>query len=296
MNLLNYSTEHYEDGLLFFYFSSTDVQAHMYWWDSDKPHPIRSPEEARKYHQVIVDIYKEMDDVVGDIVEQYGDEATILAMSDHGFCNFRRQFNVNTWLRDNGYVQPADCKGLIDPRRGRMVDWKNTRAYALGLNGLYINLKGRERDGIVEPHQREALINELIDKLLAVRDPIDGSPVIAEVHRTDEVYSGPEASKAPDLIIGYHRGYRVSWATTLGDIEEEVISDNTSAWSADHCIAAKEVPGVVFSNRPILRDRPSLVDLAPTILEEFGVEPPEVMTGGNLFKTGLTAQATRRGM
>jgi len=289
LNLLRYALDHYEDGLLFFYFSSTDLQAHMFWWDSDDPHPTRAPDEARKGNQIIIDLYKQLDGVVGDVVDRYGDQATILVMSDHGFCNFRRQFNVNTWLRDNGYVQPSDCTSLLDPRHGRLVDWHRTKAYGLGLNGLYLNLKGRERDGIVAPDQRDALLQELSDKLLAVRDPVDGRPVIAEVYRTDEVYSGPEASKAPDLIIGYHRGYRASWATTLGDFKDDVISDNDSAWSADHCMATSELPGVIFSNRPIMHEQPSLVDLAPTILEEFGIRPPETMVGRNLLKDFATA-------
>ena len=116
-----------------------------------------------------------------------------------------------------------------------------------------------------------------------MRDTDDGKPAVAQVDRADEVYHGPQVLKAPDLVIGYHRGYRASWGTALGDITEEVFSDNDSAWSADHCMASREIPGVVFSNRPIVLDQPSLVDLAPTILEEFGVRPPEAMTGGNLF-------------
>ena len=105
------------------------------------------------------------------------------------------------------------------------------------------------------------------------------------------MYRGPFVAQAPDLIVGYHRDYRASWATTLGDMNEEVVSDNDSAWSADHCIAAEEVPGVIFSNRPILRERPSLVDLAPTILQEFGIVPPAVMTGGSLFGARVVAAA-----
>jgi predicted AlkP superfamily phosphohydrolase/phosphomutase len=170
-----------------------------------------------------------------------------------------------------------------------MVNWHETRAYGLGMNGLYLNLAGRERDGIVDPEQRDALLEELREKLLAVRDPENGRPVIAEVDRTDKVYSGPNVSKAPDLIVGYHRGYRASWATTLGDMTNDVLSDNTSAWSADHCMAASQLPGVVFANRPIMRERPSLVDMAPTILELFGVQPPDSMKGGSLFKTARTA-------
>jgi predicted AlkP superfamily phosphohydrolase/phosphomutase len=155
------------------------------------------------------------------------------------------------------------------------------------LNGLYLNLRGRERDGIVELADREALLEEIRGKLLAVRDPMNDEPVIAKVYRSDEVYSGPYATKGPDLVIGYHRGYRASWATTTGDLETDVISNNDSAWSADHCIAADQVPGVIFSNRPILREAPTLIDLAPTILEQFAVSIPDTMKGRSLFKPAV---------
>ncbi len=280
--LLAYALEQFAGGLLFFYFSSTDLQAHMFWWDSDDPHPVRSPSDAKKYQQVMVDLYQRMDGIIGDVVAEHGDDATIIVMSDHGFCNFRRQFNLNRWLRDNDYIKPADCNNLLNPYS---VEWLSTRAYGLGLNGLYVNLRGRERDGIVDPSEREALLTEISDKLLAVRDPLNGKPVIATVYRTDEVYSGPFTENAPDLIVGYHRGYRASWKTTLGDMNEETIRDNDSAWSADHCIAADQVPGVVFSNRPIASDDPSLVDMAPTLLKLFNVDPPATMTGQSMYET-----------
>ncbi|MGD2108032.1 MAG: alkaline phosphatase family protein, partial [Phycisphaerae bacterium] len=235
------------------------------------------------YNQVILDLYKRIDGIVGDVREQYGDEATIFVMSDHGFCCFRRQFNLNTWLRDNGYLQPSDCRSLLDPRRGRLVDWSRTRAYAIGLNGLYVNLAGRERDGIVTPDERATLLDEISEQLLSVRDPLDNSPVIARVDKSDDAYHGPMARAAPDLIVGYHRGYRASWATTLGDITDEILSDNDSAWSADHCMATHLLPGVLFSNKPILQHEPSLVDLAPTILQEFDVTIPSTMEGEDLF-------------
>lgn len=283
LDLLAYAREHYTDGLLFFYFSSTDLQAHMYWWDSDEPHPVRTPEEARRYHGVIEDLYRSMDRVVGQIVDEYGDHATILVMSDHGFCNFRRQFNLNTWLRDEGYLNPPNCRSLLKPDRQPMVDWSKTRAYGLGLNGLYVNLMGRERDGVVHPKDRESLLEELTEKLLAVRDPEDGAPVIKEVYRADAVYSGPRLVDAPDLIVGYHRGYRASWATTMGDMTDAAVDDNDAAWSADHCIAASEVPGVIFSNRPLVRREMSLVDMAPTILAEFGIVKPAAMKGRSIL-------------
>lgn len=289
LTLRDFALDHYEDGLLFFYFSSTDLQAHMFWWDSQDKHPVRSTEDAQRYNDVIIELYRQMDGVVGEMVGRYGDEATIFVMSDHGFCNFGRQFNLNTWLRSEGYVKPRNCRSLLIRRP--LVDWKKTTAYGLGLNGLYVNLKGREKFGIVSPGDRDALLDEIADKLLAYRDPQNGQAVVATVYRSEEIYTGPLASTAPDLIVGYHRGYRAAWATTLGDITDEVISDNRSAWSADHCIAADQVPGVVFCNKPITRQRPSLVDMAPTILETFGVEPTDQMEGQSLFTPSVALGA-----
>ncbi|MHC4585633.1 MAG: alkaline phosphatase family protein, partial [Planctomycetota bacterium] len=144
LKLLEYALENYDDGLLFFYFSSTDLQSHMFWWDSDLKHPTRSSEDAKKCFLHIHKLYHKLDSVVGDILRRYGDKATIIVMSDHGFANFKRQFNLNTWLRENGYLYPPNSTGIL-----RNVDWSRTRAYGLGINGLYLNLKGRERDGIV---------------------------------------------------------------------------------------------------------------------------------------------------
>ena len=278
-NLLDYALKDFDDGLLFFYFSSTDLQSHMFWWDSDEKHPVRSASDAKDYFAHLQSIYQKLDSTVGDIAKRYGNEATIIVMSDHGFANFKRQFNLNTWLRDNGYLGPADSTSVLGD-----VDWSQTRAYGLGINGLYVNLRGRERDGIVEPGtEKEELVNELVTKLEAVRDT-NGKPVIRKAHRTDKAYQGPATRLAPDIIIGYRRGYRASWATCLGDMTEEVMLENDSAWSADHCADVLEVPGVVFANRPIAAQTPALIDIAPSVLTEFGLEVPASMQGKNIFK------------
>jgi predicted AlkP superfamily phosphohydrolase/phosphomutase len=276
--LFDQAIENYDDGLLFFYFSSSDLQSHMFWWNSDDKHPIRSDAEARKYFAHVRRLYQKLDSVIGELVDRYGGQATIMVMSDHGFANFGRQFNLNSWLRAWGYLGPPDCTSIM-----QNVDWSQTVAYGLGINGLYLNMKGRERDGIVEPsEQRETLLTELIDRLEAVTDT-EGQKVIRGVYRSDKIYSGNATELAPDLIIGYSRGYRASWATCLGDLTDEILLDNDSAWSADHCADALEVPGVLFSNRPIRGQAPSLVDLAPTILAEFGLTAPAAMVGKNIF-------------
>ena len=278
LNLLEYALENYDDGLLFFYFSSTDVQSHMFWWDSNEKHPTRSAEKAKEYFNHIKKLYQKMDVVLGGILKKYGDKATIIVMSDHGFANFKRQFSLNTWLRENGYIQPSNSTSILSD-----VDWSETRAYGLGINGLYLNLAGRERDGIVAAgEEREALLEELVSKLEAVRD-VDGKPVVRKVYRKDKIYSGPDTYMAPDLIVGYYRGYRISWGSILGGMNEEVLSDNDSTWSADHCIDPEEVPGVIFSNRPIVAKSPSLIDVAPSILKELGLDIPVSMQGKNIF-------------
>jgi predicted AlkP superfamily phosphohydrolase/phosphomutase len=220
-----------------------------------------------------------MDAVVGDLLKRYGDKAHIMIMSDHGFSNFARQFNLNTWLRDNGYLGSPESTSIME----RGFEWSKSRAFGLGINSLYLNLRGRERYGTVEPGpEQEQLLEELVRKLEAVRDH-DGRQVIRAVHRTDKVYSGPARQYAPDLIIGYSRDFRASWKTVLGDMTDEILMDNESAWSADHCMDVSEVPGVLFSNRPIMAENPSLKDLAPSILTGFGLKIPSAMTGSNIF-------------
>jgi len=277
---LDFALKNYDDGLLFFYFSSTDMQAHMFWWDSDRPHPSRPAGDVREYFDHLKGVYRRMDAVVGDVAKRCGDQATLLVMSDHGFANFGRQFNLNTWLRDQGYLGPPDATSVETD-----ADWSRTRAHGLGINGLYLNLMGRERDGIVRPGaEREELLTELIARLEALRDH-DGRRVIHRVRRTDRAYAGPAAALAPDLVVGYRRGYRASWDTCLGHMARDVLSDNEKAWSADHCADPSQVPGVLFANRPIRADAPALVDVAPTVLAEFGLSPPSQMVGRDFLST-----------
>ena len=278
LNLLEYANKDYDDGLLFFYFSSTDLQAHMLWWDGEDNHPTRSATEARDAFDHIKSIYRRMDDVLGEMLKRYGKEATVMVLSDHGFANFGRQFNVNTWLRDNRYLQPSTVSSIL-----ANPDWAGTTAYGLGINGVYINQRGRERNGIVSPGaEREELLSKLVAEFEAVRDT-NGKKVINKAYRSDQAFSGPELAFAPDIILGFDRNYRASWDTCLGGVGDEVLSDNDSAWAADHCADAAVVPGVLFCNRPIDAAAPALTDLAPTILNAFGLAKPSSMTGNNIF-------------
>ncbi len=141
-----------------------------------------------------------------------------------------------------------------------------TRAYGIGLNGLYANVRGREREGIVDPAQADALMREIREKLVAMRDPKEQSPVITRVDLASEAYQGPYTHAGPDALVGYNRGYRAGWKTILGAFPADVLEDNMNPWSGDHCMDYTLVPGVLLSNRKIAMDSPALTDIAPTIL------------------------------
>jgi predicted AlkP superfamily phosphohydrolase/phosphomutase len=160
------------------------------------------------------------------------------------------------------------------------VDWSRTQAYALGLNGLYLNLQGRERHGVVRPGLEADLLLRVISRRLRdFRDGPSGTPVIADVYSPRQVFRGDALAMAPDLIVGYATPYRGSWQSALGAIPPETVENNTDAWIGDHCVAAKEVPGVLLVNRRIRLDDPWLADLTSTILGEYGVKRPTAMQG-----------------
>jgi predicted AlkP superfamily phosphohydrolase/phosphomutase len=232
-----------------------------------------------EYAGVIEEMYKKMDSLVG-LASRYVDDKTVLfVLSDHGFCSFRRGINLNSWLRDNGYLALKD-NAIESGPYFRGVDWQRTKAYAVGLAGFYLNLKGREAEGIVEPGpEAEALKKELVEGLTNLVDDERAETSIRTVYATSDLYSGPYAADAPDLIVGYNDGYRISWDAAIGRVTAKIFEDNRKAWSGDHCVDPKLVPGVLFINRKFEADDPGIEDLAPTALSLFGLEPPRWMEG-----------------
>ena len=275
-------------GLLFVYFSSLDLNAHMFWRAFDRDHPAYDPEVASKYGGVLEDLYAQMDQMLGKALAKLDGNTTLIVLSDHGFAPYERSFNLNTWLLQNGYItlKPGPNRG---DRPGDLlsdVDWTRTRAFGLGLNGLYLNLRGRERYGAVVPGAAaESLMNEIREGLLAVRDPVTGLAPITRIDKAEDVYAGLYVRNAPDLVVGYNGGYRAGWETVLGQFTSDVISPNTEPWSGDHCMDYTLVPGVLLSNKRIELQSPSLTDIAPTILAEFGIATPKNMVGQSVFQS-----------
>lgn len=272
-------------GLLTCVFEMTDSIQHMFWRYLDKTHPAYQP-TARLTDgaRVLEDLYRRMDTLVGEVLSKIGERSALFIISDHGFKPFRRGVNLNSWLFLNGYLQLKD--GARESQEWfRQVDWSRTRAYALGLAGIYLNLKGREAQGIVEPgEESRRLKQELIEKLSGLKDQEKGTVAINRLIDTEKIYNGPYRDNAPDLIVAYNQGYRASWDSVVGKVNRTIIEDNCRAWSADHCLDPNLVPGVLFSNLKLEAGEASITDIAPTVLELFGLKAPGYMDGRSLLR------------
>jgi predicted AlkP superfamily phosphohydrolase/phosphomutase len=263
----------FEQGLLFYYVGNADQVSHMLWRPMDPEHPAYDPEVDAPFRDVVTDIYEELDGMVGYTLDRMGQETTLIVMSDHGFTSWRRSFHLNTWLEQNGYLALKDPHLEEDPGLFANVDWSQTRAYGLGLNGLYLNLRGREGFGVVSPSDRDALMEEISRKLLETIDPVTGQPAVTKVYAREATYQdGGQRELGPDLVVGYAKGTRNSNESALGEITREVFTDNTEEWSGDHCMDHDTVPGILLTNHPLGREAPDLKSLAPAILAEFGIE------------------------
>lgn len=273
-----------EKGMTFFYFGSVDQTAHMMWRTMDENHPARVlGDEATA--GVIRETYILSDEAVGKVVDAVGDDGTLILVSDHGFAPWYREFHLNTWLKDNDYLAVTNPNNYGEGEFLSEVNFWKTKAYAIGINSLYINLRGREGKGTVsDGPQREALMNELVEKLEAVVDPDNDNSCIRRVYRREEVYHGDYMKTAPDLIIGYDYGYRGSDQSAKGQVVNgPIAADNLKMWSGDHCVAHDLVPGVILSNKKITKSDPALVDVAPSVLKAMGIAIPAEMVGKPIF-------------
>ncbi len=268
-----YLLEHFESGFLFYYFGNLDQVSHMMWRTMDPDHPAHDPVADAPYRQVIEELYIEADAVVAETLRHLGDDETLIVMSDHGFTSWTRGFNLNTWLHQNGYIVLQDPSRQGDMEFFDNVDWSRTQAYSLGLNALYINVRGREGVGSVPVAQRRIVLDEIARGLLRFIDPKTGTPAITKVYRRDQVYQDRGyLDIGPDLIVGFAKGVRSSEGSALGTITSEIMVDNTGKWSGDHLMDHEAVPGVLLSNRPLRGDVMSLKDLAAVVLLEYEIE------------------------
>lgn len=266
-------------GVIACWFQTTDSIQHMFFRYLDKKHPALSHARKEKSEKVIEELYINMDKLVGQVMKKLRKKSCLLIMSDHGFKSFRRGFNLNSWLYRNGYLFLKEGK-TQSGEWFRDVDWSKTKAYGLGLGGIYINLKGREAEGIVNPGEELlTLKKDLKQKLTHLENSETGEIAINQIYDRDEIPPGPYKENCPDFIVGYNEGYRVSWSSVTGKVNSRIFEDNTKAWSGDHCIDPQLVPGVLFCNHKINTKSPRIIDIAPTALTLFGLDVPGHMDG-----------------
>ena len=328
LDMLDYAlerfVEHGKRGLLFFYFSEIDLACHMMWRHGDEEHPGHDDDLAQRsatawtsradstLADTVEDMYLRLDPALGRVREALGDDVTIVVMSDHGFAPYHREFSLNTWLVDNGYLvlkeglrkelpegDPEHKKVLIYKKD---VDWSRTRAYGVGFNGLYLNLAGRERDnpetvpedesGIVQSAEEEALLRQIKSELEAFVDPKTGRHPVLRCDLARDVYSGERMAEAPDMLVGYDAGYGNSDDSSTGRIPHEVLVDNCPAshggklgtFNGNHLMHPDVVPGILISNRPVRDGKFKLEDLTVEVLRQYGIKPPESMKGSPVLE------------
>ncbi|SFI64715.1 alkaline phosphatase family protein [Planctomicrobium piriforme] len=273
------SLEKVPQGLCVCVFDGTDRMQHMFWRYHDPQHPARPAEVPPEFKNAIEDLYIRMDDLVGRTMTKCaGTDTLLMVLSDHGFNTFRRGVDLNRWLEENGYLVVDDARRGEEHLAG--IDWTKTQAFAIGLTGIFLNLKGKFEQGIVEPGAAaDALVAEIAQRLGQLVDPVTGQPAIKRVYAAARAYRGPYTGQAPDLIVGYASGYRVSWDAAVGKTSRHLFQDNTKAWSGDHCVDPSVVPGVLFCSHRIESETARLLDIAPTVLELFGIPTPDHMDG-----------------
>ena len=271
---------------------STDRVQHMMWRLIDPAHPMYDKALAAKFGDSIERVYRKCDDFTGEVMSRVDPGTPILIVSDHGFHSFRQSVNLNTWLVQEGFMairgqQPGDKK-LQDLFGGgtfwENVDWTRTRAYAMGLGQIYLNLKGREGHGVVPPADSNAVQDDLAARLLTMTDPKTGAPMVTAVYKRDDIYKGPFLQNASELQVGLADGYRVSWQSTLGGSPPGIVYPNMKKWSGDHgSYDYKETSGTLISSRPLGVERADITDIAPTVLKFFGVPIPGQIDGKPIF-------------
>lgn len=294
--------------LMMAFFYAPDRAGHIYWRFFDPQHPDTKNPELQAYRDRMLQTYQLCDDLVGYTMRQLNPNDILIVISDHGFAAFQWEVNLNTWLLKNGYLKlkqntnsrRLQINDLYNDRSAlcQQIDWEQTKVYSMGLGSLYLNLRGREPQGIVEPGlPAKELAKELAQKLPQLRH--NGQSVIQHVYLREEIYQGSYQNESPDLVIGFCKGYRVSWQSTLGAVPPDIIEPNILKWSGDHCsLDPSLIPGVLFSNCPLEFAAPAsplsnttpssfsphLLDIAPTILQWFAVPIPQQMEGKSMVE------------
>ena len=284
--IMQFELGNFGEGLFFMLYDTPDRLQHMMWRFRDKQHPGFQPDAAVEWTTRVEEHYQRCDKLLASVLDKVDERTLLLVLSDHGFGSFRRAFDTNTWLWQNGLLALKNSRKPSEELHEGFphVDWEKTYAYAVGLGGIYLNLKGREGNGIVQEGTEADQVRHAIQTgLEGFPDTQTSHAAIRSVSRREDLYSGPYVTSAPDLLVNFNPGFRVSWRSAVGGFANSLIEDNTRRWSGDHIVDPESVPGILFMNRAARQNHADMIDLAPTILHYLGVPPPESMEGKSLF-------------
>ncbi len=258
--------ERFREGVLAFVFDASDRVQHMFWCENemDDLRVARLSPRIREHYLL-------MDKFMGRLLKAMDDETGLVLVSDHGFASFDTCFDLNAWLVEEGFMTlTADPAGMDEEETAlyRLVDWSKTVAYGCGFSSLYVNLRGREGHGAVEPADAPDIVARLAERAAAYRD---GGRAVVELTPRGDLYDGPLLEEAPDMVLSTAPGYRMGWQTAVGGVAPEVLSPNEKHWSGDHIVRPAAVPGTIMSNVPLELDGAGAPDVAPTVLAMLGL-------------------------
>ncbi len=272
--ILNYVLDHWKGGLVFCYFGSPDSLQHIFWKDLLKERLAK--QGIKSIPENIVRVYQRMDGVLGGIMERLKaqPDVQLVVVSDHGFDDFAKSLHLNRILLDLGYLTLAN-----NQEKGRSlfrdIDWSRTKAYACGFSSIYLNLRGRESQGIVSSSEAQELRKTIKKDLLDYTDAECNVRPFQEILIASEVYSGECLSQSPDLIVGCRPGYRFSWQTALGAVPERPVEDNKNHWRGDHIFAASSVPGVLLMRNATSSPPTNIQSMGKFLMSYFPIRADE---------------------
>jgi predicted AlkP superfamily phosphohydrolase/phosphomutase len=300
-------------------FNQLDAVGHHFPRHADPAYPAYDPKDSPRYAGVITEFHKRLDGAVGDILGHVKGDPLVIIMSDHGTGpRATRYFHVNAWFaslgllktRKRGNVYRANLSRLLNfvnenlPIRQELrhlfprwlkdrtttamfnvgsIAWPETKAYRVRMlapiEGIEINLKGRQPEGTVAPGaEYEALRDQILQKLADLKEPDTGERLVLRAFRREELYDGPYVERAPDIVFELKPGYEGGPALsppTVGPIPSSYLKMR----SGNHTMTGIFVARGPFVRRGVELPDIQLADVTPTILYYLGLPIPENMDG-----------------